>query len=55
VADLTRFAKLWVTTEKDAVKILPAWVGSADVRVLAIDLELPDPDRVLDFLEARMR
>jgi tetraacyldisaccharide 4'-kinase len=55
VADLTRFAKLWVTTEKDAVKILPSWVGSADVRVLAIDLEVPDPDRVLDFLEAQMR
>lgn len=55
VSDLSRFAKLWVTTEKDAVKILPSWVGSADVRVLAIDLEVIQPERILDFVEARMR
>ena len=55
VNDLSRFAKLWVTTEKDAVKILPTWVGRADLRVLAIDLEVTDPDRILDFVEARMR
>jgi tetraacyldisaccharide 4'-kinase len=55
VSDLSRFAKLWVTTEKDAVKILPSWVGRADLRVLAIDLEVTDPDRILDFVEARMR
>lgn len=55
VSDLSQFAKLWVTTEKDAVKILPSWVGRADVRVLAIDLEVTEPDRILDFVEARMR
>jgi tetraacyldisaccharide 4'-kinase len=55
VNDLSRFAKLWITTEKDAVKILPSWVGPADVRVLAIDLEVTEPDRLLDFVEARMR
>jgi tetraacyldisaccharide-1-P 4'-kinase len=55
VSDLSRFAKIWVTTEKDAVKILPTWVGRADVRVLAIDLEVTDPERILDFVEARMR
>ena len=55
VNDLARFAKLWITTEKDAVKILPSWVGRADLRVLAIDLEVTDPERILDFVEARMR
>jgi len=55
VSDLSRYARLWVTTEKDAVKILPSWVGGADVRVLAIDLEVAEPDGVLDFIEARLR
>ena len=55
VSDLSRFATHWVTTEKDAVKILPSWVERADVRVLAIDLEVAEPDVILDFVEARMR
>ncbi|HBZ72094.1 MAG TPA: tetraacyldisaccharide 4'-kinase [Deltaproteobacteria bacterium] len=55
VRDLSRYARLWVTTEKDAVKILPSWVGQAEVRVLTIDLEVSEPERILDFIEARMR
>jgi len=46
---------LWVTTEKDAVKILPAWVGSADVRVLEIELEVEEGGSFLDWVEARLR
>jgi tetraacyldisaccharide 4'-kinase len=52
LADLT---PLWVTTEKDAVKLVPSWVGRADVRVLSIDLEMEDPTATLDWLESRLR
>jgi len=48
-------APLWVTTEKDAVKLVPSWVGRADVRVLAIDLEMEDAAATLDWLESRLR
>jgi tetraacyldisaccharide 4'-kinase len=48
-------APLWVTTEKDAVKIPAGWARGADVRVLAIDLEVEEPERLLDWLETRLR
>ena len=48
-------APLWVTTEKDAVKILPPWVGRADVRVLRIEPEVAEPDRFLDWIDSRLR
>jgi tetraacyldisaccharide 4'-kinase len=48
-------APLWVTTEKDAVKILPPWVGRADVRVLQIEPEVAEPDRFLDWIDSRLR
>jgi tetraacyldisaccharide 4'-kinase len=54
VAGLAREAPLWVTTEKDALKLLPAWVGAADVRVLQIELEVADPERLLAWLDARL-
>ncbi len=52
---LAREAPLWVTTEKDAVKILPPWAGDADVRVLAIDLHVLEGERLLALVEARLR
>jgi len=55
VRDLARETPIWITTEKDALKIPTGWVGDADVRVLAITLALDDPKRVLDWLEARLR
>ncbi len=55
VRDLHRHTKVWVTTEKDALKIVASWVGAADVRVLAIELAVEDPGRVLDFVESRLR
>ena len=55
VAGLAREAPLWVTTEKDAPKIQPAWAAGADVRVLAIELEVADERAVLDWMEARLR
>lgn len=51
---LAREAPLWVTTEKDAVKISPAWKGSADVRVLSIALEIDGARRFADWIEARL-
>jgi len=52
---LAREAPLWVTTEKDAVKIVPGWVGRAEVRVLSIDLEIEDARGFADWLESRLR
>jgi tetraacyldisaccharide 4'-kinase len=51
--NLHREADLWVTTEKDAVKILPGWVR-ADLRVLIVDLVVEHEESVLDWLEARL-
>ena len=48
-------APLWVTTEKDAVKLVPTWAGRADVRVLSIELEVEDATATLDWLESRLR
>jgi len=48
-------AQRWVTTEKDAVKIVPAWTGRAEVRVLGLRLAVENPDAVLDWVESRLR
>jgi len=48
-------ANHWVTTEKDAVKIVPSWLGSARVDVLGIELEVEDPGPLLDWVESRLR
>ena len=55
LAGLADAAPLWVTTEKDAVKIQAAWTAPADVRVLSIELEVDSPDSLLDWLESRLR
>jgi len=55
VRDLARATPIWVTTEKDALKIPASWVGDADVRVLGIALAVDEPKRLLDWLEARLR
>ena len=47
--------KLWVTTEKDAVKIVPSWVGSADVRVLTLSVDVEQPEAMLDRVESKLR
>ncbi len=48
-------APLWVTTEKDAVKILPSWTGPADVRVLRIALEVAEPEQLLGWIDSQLR
>jgi tetraacyldisaccharide 4'-kinase len=52
---LAREAPLWVTTEKDALKLAPHWAADADLRVLAIEFAVEEPARLLDWLEARLR
>lgn len=51
---LAREAELWITTEKDAVKLERPWAGEADVRVLTLQLEVEEPERLLAWLEERL-
>ena len=48
-------APMWVTTEKDAIKIPASWARGADVRVLAIELEVEEGRALVDWVEARLR
>ncbi len=52
---LARAAPLWITTEKDAGKIVPAWIADADLRVLSIEFDVEAPKALLDWIEARLR
>ena len=52
---LERGAPVWLTTEKDAVKIVPSWVGGADLRVLVIEIAVEDAERLCDWIEDRLR
>ncbi len=47
--------ELWVTTEKDAGKILPSWLRGLDLRVLVEELVVSDERSVLDRIEAALR
>lgn len=47
-------APVWITTEKDAGKILPSWVGRADLRVLGIRLVIPEAEVLVDWIETRL-
>ena len=48
-------ASVWITTQKDAVKIRPDWLQGLDLRVLEIDLEIEAGAEFLDWLVARIR
>jgi len=47
---LSTQAPLWITTEKDAVKLSPAWLADADLRVLSLHTCLPKAERFLAWL-----
>lgn len=51
---LAEQASVWVTTEKDAVKILPRWTVGADLRVLAMRLAVAEADALVEWIEARL-
>jgi tetraacyldisaccharide 4'-kinase len=54
LAGLAAQAELWITTEKDAGKILPSWTQGAELRVLELATEFPAGERFLDWLEQRL-
>jgi tetraacyldisaccharide 4'-kinase len=51
---LSEEAPIWITTEKDAAKILPSWVGNTDLRVLAIRLEIREAEALVDWVESEL-
>jgi tetraacyldisaccharide-1-P 4'-kinase len=53
--DLDHSTLMWITTEKDALKILPEWVGNDTLWFLRIEVEIDEEDAVLDRLEARLQ
>lgn len=55
VVDFPPGVSTWLTTEKDAVKIVAAWAGGIDLRVLAIALELDDAEAFASWLDHRLR
>ena len=48
-------APVWLTTEKDALKVLPSWVGGADLRVVSIEMVVEDVDGLCEWFEDRLR
>ncbi|MDG2051809.1 MAG: tetraacyldisaccharide 4'-kinase [Myxococcota bacterium] len=55
LSDLPKQAPVWVTTEKDAVKIMPSWVEGFDLRVLEIELSVVESEAFVDWLEERIQ
>jgi tetraacyldisaccharide 4'-kinase len=53
LAGLAAEASDWITTEKDAIKLNPAWAGGARIAALVIELEVEDPG-FLDWLSDRL-
>ena len=47
-------APLWLTTEKDAVKLSSWWQKGADIRVLCTGLDFAEPERLLGWIEATL-
>jgi len=45
----------WLTTEKDAGKILPRWCEGLDLRVVTLGIEVPEEAALLGWLEERLR
>ena len=52
LSGLSNDALTWVTTEKDAAKILPRFAAGVDLRVLCIRVAVDAETRVLDWLES---
>ena len=53
--DLGHSDLLWITTEKDALKILPEWLGGITLWVLRIEVEIDEEDAVLARLEGLLQ
>ena len=48
---LGKQASIWLTSEKDAVKLQPGWVAGADVRVVSSRVEVEAADALLGWIE----
>ena len=55
VANLDPAVPVWITTEKDAVKLVAAWTRGADVRVLVSEIEADAVGAFAAWIEQRMR
>ena len=54
-SDLDFSVLLWLTTEKDAFKILPEWLGDQTLWVLQVEIEFEEETKLLDRLEEELR
>jgi len=54
LAGLRDEAAVWLTTEKDAVKMRPSWTRGVDLRVLGIELEVEGAAGLVTWLESRL-
>ena len=54
-AELAETSLLWLTTEKDALKILPKWAPSDGLFVLRIEALFDEEQALIDRVEARLR
>jgi tetraacyldisaccharide 4'-kinase len=54
LVDLDSTVPLWITTEKDALKILPEWLGPNRLLVLSIDLEFEDEEETIAAVESAL-
>jgi tetraacyldisaccharide 4'-kinase len=52
LSGLAAQAPLWITSEKDAVKLEAPWLAGADVRVLALETSLAEPEKFFAWLES---
>lgn len=52
--ELEEDVSVWITSEKDAGKIMPHWVGTADVRVLGVRLVVDEGDALIGWLEGEL-
>ena len=53
LASLAKRVPRWVTTEKDALKIVPWWAGDAEILVLRIQLAVEPAEETLEWLAGR--
>ena len=47
--------EMWITTEKDGLKLLPDWLPAGRVWVLEIEAELEGESAIVDAIERRLR
>lgn len=51
---LAKRARIWVTSEKDALKLQPNWAGGLDVRVIASAVDVEQAEGFLDWIDQEL-